>query len=149
MKCLKDVKAYNVIFPVWMLMLFPQMWLIVIPANFIVDSSVLFLSLLKLKIDDKKDFYKKHILKIFGFGMLSDVIGALLLFSMLMLGISQTSDEIYITLPAVIISAVCIYMFNYYITFKYLDKDIRYKLSMIYAIITAPYTFLIPISWIY
>ena len=33
--------------------------------------------------------------------------------------------------------------------FKKLDKKERFRLSLIYAIITAPYTYLIPTSWIY
>ena len=50
----KDIRLYNVIFPVWMLVLFPIMWLIVIPANFVVDSLVLIGCMYFLKIDNKK-----------------------------------------------------------------------------------------------
>ena len=69
----KGTKLYNVLFPLWMLMLFPQVWLIVLPGNFIIDSLVLIISLFVLKISDKKSKYKKYILKIYGFGMLSEV----------------------------------------------------------------------------
>ena len=71
-----DTKLYNVLFPFWMLLLFPQVWLIVLPGNFIIDSLVLIMSMLVLKISEKKQFYKRHILKIYGFGMLSDIIGS-------------------------------------------------------------------------
>ena len=60
----KDVKLYNVLFPFWMLLLFPQMWLIVLPGNFIIDSLVLLISMAVLKISDKKQWYNQHILKI-------------------------------------------------------------------------------------
>lgn len=145
----KVFKLYNVIFPIWMLVFFPQTWLIVIPANFIVDSLVLFISILKLKINEKKVFYKKYILRIFTFGMISDIIGSLFLFALLMLRISQTGDEFYFTIPAVVLSAFLIYMLNYYFTFQSLDRNIRLKLSIVFAIITAPYTFLIPLNWLY
>ena len=32
-----EVKLYNVLFPFWMIMLFPQLWAIVLPGNFIID----------------------------------------------------------------------------------------------------------------
>lgn len=73
----KDVKLYNVLFPFWMILLFPSMWLIILPGNFIIDSLVLVISMYALKLSFKKEFYKKHILKIFSFGILSDVLGAL------------------------------------------------------------------------
>ena len=94
------------------------MWLIILPGNFIIDSIVLLVSMMILKIQDKKQNYKKYILKIFIFGMLSDIIGSAFLFVMLITEVSSMGDELYITIPAIIISAVMIYIFNYYITFK-------------------------------
>lgn len=145
----KDTKLYNVIFPFWMLMLFPQMWLIILPANFIVDSLVLLVSMLILKIQNKKQWYKKHILKIFGFGMLSDIIGGAYMMIFVLLGISSTCEEFYLTLPAFVISTVLIYVFNYFITFRKVESELRLKLSLIFALVTAPYTFFIPASWMY
>ena len=75
-----DIKLYNVLFPFWMLLLFPQMWAIVLPGNFIIDSIVLIISMFALKMTEKKRFYKRHIFQIWGFGMLSDVIGAAYMF---------------------------------------------------------------------
>ena len=95
-------------------------------------------------------FYKKNILKVYLFGMLADIIGALLIFFMFfVLQIGVSSDELYLTIPGVLLSSIMIFIFNYFITFKKLDKKNKLKLSLIFAIITAPYTFLIPISWIY
>lgn len=145
----KNVKLYNVIFPFWFLILVPQMWLIVLPGNFIIDSIVLLVSMMILKIDDRKQKYKKYILKIFLFGMLSDVIGSAFLFVMLITEVSSMGDEIYITIPAIIISAVLIYVFNYFFTFKKAEVNFRRKMSLIFAIVTAPYTFLIPTTWLY
>ena len=144
----KNVTLYNVIFPFWMLYLFPVMWLIIIPSNFLIDSLVLIISMFALKMTDKKQFYKKHILKIFAFGMLSDIIGAAFMFLTVWLEISTMADEWYLLVPAIILSAGAIFLFNYFFTFKKEDKNIRLKLSLIFAIITAPYTFFIPTSWI-
>ena len=145
-----SIRLYNVLFPFWMLLLFPQMWLIVLPGNFIIDSAVLLISLAILKIPEKKQWYKKHILKIYAFGMLSDIIGsAFLLLMMIGFEVGQMGDELYLTLPALFISAALIFVFNYFITFKKTDKKLRLKLALIFTIITAPYTFLVPSSWLY
>ena len=146
---MKNIKLYNVLFPFWML-LFPQLWLIVLPGNFIIDSLVLLASLYILKIADKKQWYKTHILKIFAFGMLSDIIGAAYML-LLMLGfeVGRMGDELYLTLPALVISAGFIFVFNYYSTFKSAEKSLRLKLALTFAIATAPYTFLVPSSWLY
>ena len=131
-------------------MLFPQIWLIVLPGNFIIDSVVLIISMICLKIHEKKAFYKNHILKIFGFGILSDAVGSVYMCIMMFgLQIGRMGDELYLTLPALVISAICIFVLNYFITFKECDRAIRIRLALTFAIITAPYTFLIPSSWLY
>ena len=146
----KDVKLYNVLFPFWMLLLFPQMWLIVLPGNFIIDSLVLLISMAVLKIADKKQWYKKHILKIYAFGLLADIIGsAYMLLMMVGFELGRMGDELYLTIPALAISAVLIFVFNYLITFRKADKVLRLKFALTFAIVTAPYTFLIPSSWLY
>lgn len=147
---MKQAKLYNVLFPFWMLLLFPQLWFIVLPGNFIIDSLVLVISLAILKIADKKLWYKKYILKVFAFGMTADIIGAVyMLFLMLGFEIGRMGDELYLTLPALVISSILIFVFNYFFTFKNVDKKTRLTLSMVFAVITAPYTFLVPSSWLY
>jgi len=135
----KDIKLYNALFPFWMILLFPQLWAIVIPGNFIIDSIVLIISMLVLKMSDKKQFYKRHIFKIYGFGMLSDIIGSAYMYLLMWkFNVGSMGDELYLTLPALLISAVLIFVFNYFITFKKIEKALRWKLSLIFAIVTAP-----------
>ncbi len=145
-----DIKLYNVLFPFWMLLLFPVTWLIVIPGNFLIDSLVLIISMKVFKIVDKKQWYKRYILKIFIFGMLSDIIGsAYMLLMITVFEVGRMGDEPYLTIPGLIISAVMIFVFNYFVTFKTIDKPIRLKLALVFALFTAPYTFLVPSSWLY
>ena len=149
-KIKKDVRLYNVLFPFWMILLFPQVWLIVLPGNFIIDSVVLLISLSILKIKGKKQWYEQYIFKIYAFGMLSDIIGsAYMLLLMVAFRVGSMGDEPYLTIPALIISAALIFVFNYFITFKKLDKKTKVTLSLIFAVVTAPYTFLVPSSWLY
>lgn len=145
----KEVRLYNVLFPLWMLLMFPVTWLFVLPGNFIIDSAVLLISMKVLKICEKKQFYKSNILKIFCIGILSDVAGSLYMLLMVMLEFGSMADEWYITVPGMLISAISIFVLNYYITFKKCEKKTRLCLSLIFAIMTAPYTFLVPSSWLY
>ncbi len=145
----KEVKLYNVLFPLWMLLMFPVTWLFVLPGNFVIDSLVLFLGMYFIKISDKKDLYKKSIVKIFAIGIFSDIIGSAYMLLMVILELCTMADEWYVTVPGVVISAVLIFALNYLITFKNLDKKKRVILSLLFAVITAPYTFLVPSRWLY
>lgn len=69
----KEIKLYNMIFPLWSFYLFPIGWIIILPANFILDSLVFVLALSLLKVPEKKEKYKKCILRIWGYGFLSDI----------------------------------------------------------------------------
>lgn len=146
----KETKLYNVLFPFWLLLLFPQLWLIVLPGNFIVDSLVLIICMYVLKIQDKKKFYIGKIFKVFAFGILSDIIGSAYMLIMIMgFEMGSMGDEPYITLPALAISALCIFIFNYFLTFRKCSICVRKKLALTFAVATAPYTFLVPSSWLY
>ena len=145
----KQVRLYNVLFPLWFLMIFPVTWLIVLPGNFLIDSLVLIVTLRLLKITDKKAWYKRYILKIFGFGMLADVIGAAFLFLMMILEVYDIRNELLLTSPAMLVSAALIFVINYFVTFRREEKAIRLRLALTFAIVTAPYTFLVPSGWLY
>ena len=145
----KPVRLYNVLFPLWFLMIFPVTWLVVLPGNFLIDSLVLIISLRVLKIGERKSWYKRHILPIFGFGLLADVIGAAFLFLMMVLEVYNFDNELWLAIPAMLLSAGLIFVFNYFVTFRKAEKPIRLRLALTFAIVTAPYTFLVPSGWLY
>lgn len=150
MKKTGEIRLNNVLFPYWMLVIFPATWFVVLPGNFVIDSIVLLISMAILGTENKKTIYKKYIFPIFAFGMISDVVGGLYMFIMLaVLEIGRLGDELYLTVPAIVISAVLIFFSNYFITFRKAEKAFRLKMSLIFAVVTAPYTFLIPSSWIH
>ena len=147
----KEIKFYNILFPIWLLLLIPTAWIAVLPVNFIVDSLVLIIAAKKLGLT-QKGMYRKHILKVWIFGFISDIIGAgAILGAMYLLDshIYIQGDELFLTAPAMILAAVFIFIFNYRFSFSDIDKPKRLRLALTFAIFTAPYTFLIPISWIY
>lgn len=146
----KETKLYNVLFPLWLLMLFPITWLIVLPGNFVIDSVVLVACMFALKTENKKQIYKSCILKIFLFGLLADAIGSLFLFVMMFVfELGRMGDELYLTLPALVISAVLIFVFNYFVTFRKYDNKFKFRTAIAFALVTAPYTFLYPSRWLY
>ncbi len=89
---MKQMKLYNIIFPVWFLQFFPPVIFITLAGNFIIDSLVLLVCFYVFKLADSqnnlKTFYNKSILKVWMFGFLADTIGAGILFVTGILGAS-------------------------------------------------------------
>lgn len=171
----KTVTLYNVIFPVWMLILIPTVWIVVLPANFIIDSLVLLLAFHLLKLNDRKTLYKQSILKVWGFGFLADMIGAGLLLGVYFIdsALSRSGSAagewfydnitgplgdnafkspiaVFVALLAIASAGALIYLFNYKVSFKSWPEDReKKKAALLLAVVTAPYTMLIPASWLY
>lgn len=172
MKRKNGIKMYNVVFPIWLLWLFPLTWIIILPANFIIDSLVVLITLKLLKVNNTKSLYKKSILKVWWFGFLSDLIGALILLVPELMGkiipanysarwdklTSAISyypfESIYSFLwviVAIVVTSFFIYLFNYKASFVDLDmeEDSKKKLALSLAICTAPYLFMLPTAWFF
>lgn len=159
-------KLYNIIFPVWLLFIIPPIILFILPANFIIDSLVLIFSLKILKVSNIKEIFKKIIVKVWIFGFLSDIIGALFLFLSMFIPGEFWYDNImaplmwnpfetiysflYCTI-GVLISGIFIYFFNKKITLKNIDikDELKKKISLALAVITMPYLFYLPTSVVY
>jgi hypothetical protein len=175
MKAKGYLKLYNIIFPIWLLWLFPITWLVVLPANFIIDSLVVLITLKILKVENIKAIYKKSILGVWCFGFVSDFIGTAFMFlsnlvdhqfdkllpnerwwydnisSAVSYNPFQSIYAVIWVTVAVLISSCCIYWFNYKVTFykTELDDNIKKKVSLVLAIFTAPILFYLPTSWFY
>ena len=159
----KQLRLYNVIFPIWMLIFIPVIWLVVLPANFIIDSLVVLVSLKIMGETEIFSVYKSIILKVWLLGFLADILGSALLFFS-QLGYSHTWYE-YIQGPVaynpldnifsllyvlivVVIAGAAIYFLNLRFSFKktQLGHKKRRAVSLALAIITAPYLFLVPMQ---
>ena len=165
-----DNKVYNLLLPIWLLIFFPSwLWLLLIPANYLIDRLVLGWSLGDMP--EKSLFCRNNNWKICLAGFASDFAGAILLFALnqLMFGmnddvnsfISKAADglmfnpfsnvlSLIIVIAAIALSAVCIYKLDKRILIKAgLDIDQAKKSSIRLAVITAPYVYLIPSEWFY
>lgn len=160
---MKNYRLHNVMFPIWMLIFFPAMWLYVIPANFVIDSAVILLAAHFAIHRPVKEIWKKSILKVFVLGFLSDFVGAAFLFCGLYISGyldfgtffedacngPQSIGGFFVLLLAVAISGICIYFADYKISFGKLEIEDpeKKKLALIMALATAPYTFFVPLYW--
>ena len=106
-----------------------------------------FLRWLFLRYKKKRSFICILYGKFFLFGFLADLIGVLVLLLLSFSQIFQINfdglyDDFRSVIFALIVSAVFIYIFNYYVSFKKCDSDKRFKFSLIITVTTAPYMFL-------
>ena len=149
-------RLYNILFPMWLFYLLPTgVWLIILPANFLIDSLVLYFGGRYLHIKILVKLWKRCIFRIWVIGFISDILGALLILAVALLvdKICHEWNTFYfpgatlIAVPGVLLSAVSIFFFNRRFAFVNTDLDDRIinKLCWILAIFTAPYAMLIPL----
>ncbi len=162
------MKVYNVIFPMWLLLFFPPVIFGTMIGNFLIDSLVIVLCYyvfsMKQTIPMLGTFYKKSIWKVWIFGFLADIIGAAILFVCAIVEVFGLSYEVTSAISynpfseplalaivglAMFVSTVCIFLFNYYLSFKNMleDKKLRMKVALTIALTTIPWTFLLPMDW--
>ncbi len=159
----RPVRLYNVLLPIWLLFLFPIMWLAVLPGNLIIDCAVVFFSLLALKHTNKKGVLRYAWWRVWLLGFAADFVGVLFLFpSMIALDFlpepwnSWLEPVMYnafgswlafaLTLIAVVLSGVCIYFFDRraLLSCPTLDDRQRHVVCLTLALVTAPWLFFIP-----
>ena len=150
----KDVKLYTTgISPLWFviatdLTAWWQLLLVAVPFKFAITSLVLFLARLICGYKSTQGLYKSAIFKIFAFGLISDIIGIMIMLPNkrlmhLTFGSPLNIEGLHITIFAIIVSSVCIFVFNFFVSFKKCEMKNRIKLAIIFAIATAPYWFLL------
>lgn len=156
------ISLANIFFPTWFLPVIPSMlWLIMLPANFLIDTLVLYFWCRFRKIPNFKSLWKKSILKIWLFGFLSDLLASvsLILLSGLLDVLPVSSGlNIYIGigsmlfgLTGALIGLLLIYSFNKKFSFKKCGLSERQTVSaaLWLAVITAPWLMMLPTEWLY
>lgn len=157
----KELTLYNVMFPIWFLLLFPIAWIVVLPVNFVIDSIVLLICAKLLKLTNIKELYKRSIIKIWVIGFASDFIGAGILFlstdstfgwyEYLQAVSWNPFDNWYALLFvafAVAVAGVFIYIGNIKFSLKNMELSQKHKriLALALAVLTAPYVLFYPSS---
>ena len=161
----KEVRLYNVILPIWLLWLFPQLFIYVAPANLAVDCVVLAVTLTALRHRGKGAVLKKLWWKFWLLGFLADFMGVLVLLPgaflpALFSDAAWTYDistamitnpfrhpaSLLWTLVGVALAGVCIYFFDKRAMKKcdLLTAGEKHVVALTMAIVTAPWLFLVP-----
>lgn len=158
----REMRLYNMILPVWLLWIFPQVWLVILPGNLLVDVLVVFFALLALKRKDKGRLLKRLWWRVWLRGFAADAIGVAWLLLVLILydafRMTWLGPVMYDpfahpaaflwTLAAVALSGVCIYFFDRKVLHETDGLTSRevHRIALSLAIVTAPWTFFIP-AW--
>lgn len=152
----KDIRLYNMVFPIWLMFLWPTpLWLLILPANFLIDSLVLYGSSRYQKLPDRGILWKRHIFPVWIIGFLSDFLSAGLVFLIYIIlenhpavsNLILFPGTTLISIPGVMLAGGLIYLLNRIFTFRNsgLVPAQIHRLCLHLAIFTAPYAFLIPL----
>lgn len=172
MKRTVSATLYNVIFPIWMLWMFPAAWLVILPANLLIDFLVARLSLGAMKVEGACKIAKSVILRIWLMGFVADFAGTALMVFPTLVDFHGTAigewwyanltnpvsydpfaspwGALWVTM-CVALSAVCIYWLNRKFSLKKtaLTGEQKHKAALALALFTAPYLFYLPTAWFY
>lgn len=170
----KEIRLYNVLLPIWLLVLFPQTWLIILPGNLAIDCLVLFCALCALKNAQKKAVLGQLWWKFWLLGFAADAIGILWMvlaflppwianfglvgsspfvewWESTMFGIHMLRPwthplTFFWTLAGVAIAGVCIYFFDKRAmrSCALLSGREKHQIALTMAIVTAPWLFFLP-----
>ncbi len=168
-----EMKLYNVLFPVWLLMFFPQILIPVLAGNFLIDSAVVLLVLRKLRGEWAWNEWKRSIFLVWGLGFVSDIAGAFVMLLPLLLSVTLEGSSVYPvfeeqllrglmmnpfhsvwsflwTTLAVGVSGLCIYYFGCHTGFTHtaLAGAEKHRLALVLSIVTAPWLFYVPLAWV-
>ena len=155
-------KLFDLSMPLWLTILFPKYWLILIPCLFVLNSIVLLCVLKVQKQKNIKEIYKKNILKIILFSFVGYILGGLILSASTLLPTNDITSAltynpytnifsvIYIIIT-VIISATLIYYLNNKYIFKKEKISSKEKKQILFFItfFSLPYIFFYPTSFMY
>ena len=141
----RDIKLYNLIFPMWGIyfyaILFPYFFVLLLPANFIVDTVMLLLLFFLFKVPEKKELYRRGIWKAWGFGFLADFLAAGVLLPFHIYAPFSSVGAFLFATVGVVLAGVLIYFFHIRFVWKgiLLEEGKKKKIALGMAILTAPY----------
>lgn len=168
MKKRRSEPLYNILLPIWLLVWVPSfLWLLLIPANYLIDRLVLRWSL--RDVEDRDGLCRRHCWKVCLAGFLSDFVGGLLLLGISLFSDSLSNSELLdkaifgiqfnpfenvlsfvIVALAVALSGWCIYQLDRWILKRAgLSLEQARFSALRLALLTAPYLYLFPSGLLY
>lgn len=160
----KQIRLYNVILPIWLLLLFPQLLVFVVPGNLVVDCLVLLTALAALKHQGKAAVLKRLWWKFWLLGFAADAVGIAWMFLGWLLylpfgdrwtdTVGHISHNAFAhpaaflwTLAGTALAGVCIYFFDKKAMAKceLLTGREGHVIALTMAVVTAPWLFFVPV----
>lgn len=160
----KTVRLYNILLPVWLLWIYPPMWLVILPGNLAIDCAVLILALLALGCTAKRAVAGRVWWKIWLLGFAADAVGVAWMFFGMLVGRTtggwweeqiswimgspfRTPLALVWSLLGVALAGACIYLWDRWVLRRCpeLDRRSARLTALALAVFTAPWTFLIPL----
>lgn len=168
---MKNNRLYSgdfLFFPLWLLMMFPNKWIITIPFCILMDVLALFLALRSVRAENMGKRIKRFLPGVLLCGGLCHLIGVGLLYLLMRIGTSfnfrskigtsiingvfnsySSVWDVIWPLLLVVAIGVLIYYINKKLIFsrsKFTKMEIQ-RISFVIALVTAPYLFLFPVQW--
>ncbi|MGN0156541.1 MAG: hypothetical protein ACI39N_04780 [Lachnospiraceae bacterium] len=169
----KGVKLYNIIFPIWLLWILPVTWVVVLPANFLIDLLVVVITMKFLDVSEIKTKIRGTIWKVWIMGFVADFIGTFAMFCVNLIDFKEGSKIqdwwythfanpvsynpfssffafLWVTC-CITLTAVLIYFFNDRWCLKKagLEDGQRKAVALSLAVFTAPYLFYLPTEFFF
>lgn len=158
-----QTRLYNILLPIWLLWIFPQVWLVILPANLLLDCVVLLVALAALRCTAKRVVLCRVWWRVWLNGFLADAAGV----AWMVLGMFaaarggdwweenltpitgdpfRTPLALVWTLAGVTIAGVCIYFLDRRSLRRCpeVERRQRHGAALALAVLTAPWLFLVP-----
>ena len=159
----QTTRLYNILLPIWLLWLFPQTWLVILPGNLLIDCAVLLLALLVLGCPAKKAVLGRAWWRLWRNGFLADAAGVVWLAAGMFLAAYggdwwaealasvagspfRTPAALLWTLAGVAAAGACIYVLDRRALRRCPELSPRqvHRAALALAVVTAPWLFLVP-----
>ena len=168
----REMRLYNVFFPFWMLMYWPQVWLLTLPLNLVVDWLVLRVTLHCLGAEDKHTQVRRSLLRLWVGGFAADLLAAI---PMALVLVPSMMDTVFgawwnavmvygvmhdpFSSPwsllwvagCVALGGALVYVLAVSWGLRKTTLTLRQRCwtALVLAIVTAPWFFLVPMAWFY
>lgn len=141
----KDYKLYNFILPPFILIGFSPWFLgLSLVGNFLIDSAVLSIIMLVVFKKFDKSFYIKKSFWLWLLGFSADIIGLFYIFTVSSVGGNISYNNLPMIISGIIIAGGFIFLLDY-LVFRKSDMTKKQALlsALTFAVLTAPYTFML------
>lgn len=141
----KDYKLYNFILPPFILIGFSPWFLgLSLVGNFLIDSAVLSIIMLVVFKKFDKSFYIKKMFWLWLLGFSADIIGLFYIYTVSSVGGNISYNNLPMIISGIIIAGGFIFLLDY-LVFRKSDMTKKQALlsALTFAVLTAPYTFML------